>query len=87
MKAPKNSFRNLTLKPAVQSFSATDETPAGAIDGSNKFFTTIKSFSKILVYYNGQRLCTAEDFTIIGPNSFRLLTPPHPGEKLRVDTW
>lgn len=62
-----------------------DETPAGVIDGINLDFTTAQAFSKLFVYYNGQRLCNTDDFTVTGANSFTLLSPPHPEDKLRVD--
>lgn len=80
-----------SLQTAIDSISASfmqlDIVPTGAIDGVNTTFTTPTDFSSthLVVYYNGQRLCLTDDFTLSPPNTFTLLSPPYPGDKIRVD--
>lgn len=66
---------------------AYDETPAGAINGSNAAFSTASNFvsESLEVILNGLTLTRIEDFTVTGPNSFQLAASPLAGEILRVN--
>lgn len=66
---------------------AYDETPTGAINGSNAAFSTAFNFvsESLDVILNGLTLTRIEDFTVTGPNSFQLTASPLAGEILRVN--
>lgn len=64
-----------------------NETPIGAINGSNAAFTTSYNFvaGTVLVYLNGQRLKQIEDFNTSGSTNILLVNSPGVGEVVLVD--
>jgi hypothetical protein len=62
-----------------------NETPAGAIDGSNGSFTianTPAASSTVMLWLNGQLLTQASDYTVAGRNITFLIAPPQTGDVL-----
>lgn len=59
-----------------------DEALTGAVNGTNKVFTTAAAFSKILPYKNGITMHLTDDFTVTGTNQITFVTAPATGTKL-----
>jgi hypothetical protein len=64
-----------------------NETPSGAVDGSNTIFTTINAFigGNLMVFLNGLKQRTLTDFIETGTNTFQLTSAPLTGDSLRVE--
>lgn len=64
-----------------------DETPTGAIDGTNRNFTTASSYTanQLAVYLNGLRLRRIGDYTETGVATFQMVNAPLAGDSLSVD--
>jgi len=76
----------LSLTPGNSSLELViEEIPSGAINGTNVIFSTLYNFSSLLVYLNGIRLKSNDDFFITGGNIFSLAYPPQVGDILLVD--
>jgi hypothetical protein len=81
-----------TIRPSVPFPIPTfvySETPSGAIDGNNRFFTLAANpiAGTVRVYRNGLRLTPGQDYTITsgGPISFVQGLAPQTGDLLLVD--
>jgi hypothetical protein len=61
------------------------ETPAGAIDGVNRTYTTANPYIALAVFLNGLRLRHSNDYTETGNQSFQLLSAPLSGDSLSID--
>ena len=63
-----------------------DETPTGAVDGSNTSFTTANApkAGTLVVYEGGRRLLLTVDFTLSGSTISMTYAPPN-GSSMRVD--
>jgi hypothetical protein len=63
------------------------ETPTGAIDGSNKSYTSVNPYrlNSIAVFLNGLRQRRTNDYTETGSNSFQFVNAPLPGDILSID--
>jgi hypothetical protein len=61
------------------------ETPAGAIDGVNRTYTTTNPYIALGVYLNGLRLRHSDDYVETGNQSFQLLNAPLSGDSLSID--
>jgi hypothetical protein len=63
------------------------ETPTGAVDGSNKLFTTSSTYISgyLNVYLNGVRQSVTVDYTETSSNSFTFVVAPTIDDILRVD--
>ncbi len=63
----------------------TDEVPSGLIDGSNQVFTTLRPFSTLWVFLNGQKMIRDTDYTITSTTTFTMTVAPTLGDSLVVD--
>jgi PPE-repeat protein len=63
------------------------ETPAGAINGTNKNFTTANSYAagQLGVYVNGVRQRRPDDYAETSATTFQLVSAPLVGDILSVD--
>lgn len=63
-----------------------DETPTGAVNGSNTSFTTVNApkAGTLIVYEGGKRLLLTTDFTLSGSTITTTYAPPS-GSYLRID--
>jgi hypothetical protein len=61
------------------------ETPAGAIDGVNRTYTSANPYIALGVYLNGLRLRHSDDYVETGNQSFQLLNAPLSGDSLSID--
>ena len=63
-----------------------DETPTGAVNGSNTSFTTANApkANTLVVYEGGRRLLLTTDFTLSGSTITTTYAPPS-GSSMRVD--
>lgn len=75
----------VTAEAAVGRF-VHDETPTGAVDGSNTTFTTANApvAGTLRVYEGGKRLLLTTDFTLSGSTITTTYAPPS-GSYIRVD--
>jgi hypothetical protein len=64
-----------------------DETPSGAINGSNATFTTAFEFlpATVEVYLNGIRQRLVDDFTLSGGDTIQFTNSPMTGEQITVN--
>lgn len=64
-----------------------NETPSGAINGSNAIFTTAYAFATgaTRVYLNGLRMTLGDDYTETGTTTISFATAPISGDTLRID--
>jgi hypothetical protein len=63
-----------------------DETPSGAVDGTNALFVTANPFkgSSLSIYLNGAKLTNTVDFILNIPQQFTLTSAPSIGDLIRV---
>jgi hypothetical protein len=63
------------------------ETPAGAINGTNKNFTTVNTYAagQLAVYLNGVRQRRPSDYAETSSSAFQLVSAPLTGDVLSVD--
>jgi|SRR5215475_562648 len=63
------------------------ETPSGAINGSNKDYTTANGFQieTLSVFVNGLHMRAGPDFTITGTQNFQMVQALLTGDSLSVD--
>lgn len=61
------------------------EVPTGAIDGSNRFYTTAGAFNALEVFLNGLRLQEAIDYETLSSTTFSLFEIPIVGDTLVID--
>ena len=62
-----------------------NETPSGAINGSNQIFQTVQPFTQLAVFLNGLRQRAPQDYTISNINTFIMVNAPPIGDTLSVD--
>ena len=64
-----------------------NETPVGAINGTNQNFSTANSFrsATLAVYLNGLRQRPGWDYTVTMSNQFQMILAPIAGDSLSVD--
>jgi hypothetical protein len=63
------------------------ETPAGAINGTNKTFITATPYLplQLAVFLDGLRLRRADDYIESDSRTFQLIYPPQAGDSLTID--
>jgi hypothetical protein len=63
------------------------ETPAGAIDGINKDYTSANAYRSgmLAVYLNGLRQRRSADYSESGTSAFQFVTAPLPGDSISID--
>lgn len=61
------------------------EVPSGAIDGSNRFYTTADAFSALDIFLNGLHLQEAMDFETLSTTTFSLFEAPIVGDTLVIN--
>ena len=66
-----------------------NETPTGAINGSNTTFSAANNFRSetLVVYVNGLHQRPTDDFIIVGANSFQTTVAPISNDKLLIDYY
>lgn len=62
-----------------------NETPGGAINGSNATFTTSLPFSAVVVKLNGMVQKIIDDYQVIGTQQIVFLVSPGVNDKISVD--
>lgn len=73
-----NGDPNISPGPTPTLNFVEDEVPGGAIDGSNKTFTTAHSYVGLMVFLNGvkQHEGAANDYTETGVDTFDMVDAP-----------
>jgi hypothetical protein len=63
------------------------EVPTGAINGTNKNFTTLNTYAagQLAVYLNGVRQRRPDDYTETSSSAFQLVSAPLSGDIVSVD--
>ena len=61
------------------------EVPTGLINGSNQNYSTADDFVFLWVFKNGVRQALTTDYTIIGADTFQMVSAPLTGDTLLVD--
>jgi len=79
-----------TVSPGVGAGAVlpiTGEVPQGAINGTNRNYSTSQQFrnNSLAVYANGLRMRAGVDFTVTGNSSFQMTVALLSGDSLTVD--
>jgi len=63
------------------------EAAGGAINGTNKLFSTVQSYlgSSLEVYLNGLRMRRIDDYTEVSGTTFQFVIAPLPGDTISLD--
>lgn len=62
-----------------------DEVPTGAVDSTNKIYTTSLNFINLRVFLNGLRQHNVSDYSVTSGNTFTMVNAPITGDSITVD--